>query len=192
MDLVKAEHENAKNNLQRAHRKNEDELRNLHEAKVKRLLYEIEEKKHEIEESNNRIKRSGKEGEAEVARLIKDNGALRNELKENDNRNRTRLEEVTAFYENQFGRERETGQAREDNQRQFYENEIELLNNIIAAKEEEIRRLLQINKELKRNEEERLQQVRDNNQDLKDKLDDVVKHYEREVELMKIKVANLY
>ena len=41
MDLVKTEQENAKNNLQRAHRKNEDELRNLHEAKVKRLLYEI-------------------------------------------------------------------------------------------------------------------------------------------------------
>ena len=64
MDLVKTEQENAKNNLQRAHRKNEDELRNLHEAKVKRLLYEIQEKKHEIEESNNRIKRSGKQGEA--------------------------------------------------------------------------------------------------------------------------------
>ena len=34
--------------------------------------------------------------------------------------------------------------------------------------------------------------MRDNNQDLKDKLDEVIKHYEREVELMKIKVANLY
>ena len=61
---------------------------------------------------------------------------MRNELKDNDNRNRTRIEEITSFYENQFAKERETSQAREDNQRQFYENEIELLNNIIAAKEE--------------------------------------------------------
>jgi len=39
-------------------------LRNLHEAKVKRLVYEIEEKKHEIEEAANRLKRTGKEGES--------------------------------------------------------------------------------------------------------------------------------
>jgi len=38
---VKAEHENVRNNLVRQHKKNEDELRNLHEAKVKRLTYEI-------------------------------------------------------------------------------------------------------------------------------------------------------
>ena len=65
----------------RQHRKNEDELKNLHEAKVKRLNYEVEEKKHEIEEGNNRIKRTGKEGESEVTRMINENGNLRNELK---------------------------------------------------------------------------------------------------------------
>ena len=89
--MVKTEYENVKNNLIRQHKKNEDELRNLHEAKVKRLTYEIEEKKHEIEEGNNRLKRSGKEGEAEIANLINENVNLRNELKENDNRNRTRI-----------------------------------------------------------------------------------------------------
>jgi len=62
LDLIKTENENVKNNLVRQHRKNEDELKNLHEAKVKRLTYEIEEKKHEIEEGNNRLKRTGKEG----------------------------------------------------------------------------------------------------------------------------------
>jgi chromosome segregation ATPase len=156
------------------------------------LLYEIEENKHEIEESNNRIKRSGKEGEAEITRLSKDNGALRNELKDNDNRNRTRIIELTSFYDNQFKVERETGEQRETNQRQFYEHEIEMLNNIIAAKEEEIKRLLKINKDLKRNEEDRLEAIRGNNQGLKDKLEEVVLHYEREVELMKIKLSHLY
>ena len=42
LDLVKTEYENVKNNLIRQHKKNEDELKNLHEAKVKRLTYEIE------------------------------------------------------------------------------------------------------------------------------------------------------
>lgn len=46
ISLIKAENENAKTNLQRAHRKKEDELHNLHETKVKRLTYEIEEKKN--------------------------------------------------------------------------------------------------------------------------------------------------
>jgi len=42
------------------------------------LSYEIEERKHEIEEGNNRLKRTGKEGEAELVRLGNDNGTLRN------------------------------------------------------------------------------------------------------------------
>ena len=78
IDLIKTENENVKNNLVRQHKKNEDELKNLHEAKVKRLNYEIEEKKHEIEEGNNRLKRTGKEGESEITRLINENGNLRN------------------------------------------------------------------------------------------------------------------
>ena len=120
LDLVKAEHENVRNNLVRQHKKNEDDLRNLHEAKVKRLLYEIEEKKHEIEEGNNRLRRTGKEAEAELARLTNDNAALRNELKDNDNRNRARVEDLTSFYDSQFGKERETSSQRESNQRAFY------------------------------------------------------------------------
>ncbi len=106
----------------------------MHEAKVKRLTYEIEEKKHEIEEGNNRLKRTGKEGESEIARLINDNSSLRNELKDNDNRNRTRIEELTAFYDNQFAQERETNQQRESNLRAYYDNDIAILRAIIAAK----------------------------------------------------------
>lgn len=45
LDLIKAENENTKNNLIRANKKSEDELRNLHDAKVKRLIYELEEKR---------------------------------------------------------------------------------------------------------------------------------------------------
>jgi hypothetical protein len=179
-------------NLLRQHKKNEDELRNLHEAKVKRLVYEIEEKKHEIEEGNNRLKRSGKEGEAEIARLINENGNLRNELKDNDNRNRTRVEELTAHYDAQFNQEREVSGQREANLRSFYENDIAILQAVIAAKEEETQRLLQIIKELKRSEEIRLQQIKENNYELKHKIEDIVKHYEREIELSKIKISQLY
>ena len=49
INLLKTENENAKNNMVRTHRKNEEELSNLHEAKVRRLTYEVEEKRHQIE-----------------------------------------------------------------------------------------------------------------------------------------------
>lgn len=78
MELIKTENDNAKNNLARQHRKNEDEMKNLHEAKVKRLVYEIEEKKNEIEEGSNRLKRTGKEGESQLANLINEKSSLRN------------------------------------------------------------------------------------------------------------------
>jgi hypothetical protein len=71
---------------------------------------------------------------------------LRNELKDNDNRNRTRIEELTAYYDSQFAQERETSQQRESNLRAYYDNDIAILRAIIAAKEEEIRRILEINK----------------------------------------------
>ena len=48
LDLIKTENENTKNNLLRNNKKREEELKNLHEAKVKRLNYELEEKKNEI------------------------------------------------------------------------------------------------------------------------------------------------
>lgn len=159
---------------------------------MKRLNYEIEEKKHEIEEGNNRLKRTGKEGEADVARLTNESGALRNELKENDNRNRVRIEELTAYYSNQFSKERETSSQREENLKNYYDNDIDILRAIIAAKEEEISRILEINKELKRSEEHRLELIKENNYELKNKIEDIIKHYEREIELNKIKIGQLY
>jgi hypothetical protein len=66
--------------------------------------------------------------------LINDNASLRNELKDNDNLNRTRVEELTAFYEQQFANERETNVQRENNLRQFYEDQITILQNVISAK----------------------------------------------------------
>lgn len=134
--MVKAEHENVRSNLIRQHKKNEDDLRNLHEAKLKRLTYEIEEKKHEIDDANNRLKRTGKEGEAEIARLINDNGALRNDIKDNDNRNRVRVEDLTSHYDSQFAQEREVNAQREANLRSFYEADISILQAVIAAKEQ--------------------------------------------------------
>lgn len=63
---------------------------------------------------------------------------------------------------------------------------------MIAAKEEEIQRILEINKDLKRNEETRLQQIKENNYELKNKIEDIIKHYEREIELSKVKISQLY
>lgn len=39
----------------------EEQLKNLHEAKLKRLNYELEEKKNEIEDLYAKSKRGGKE-----------------------------------------------------------------------------------------------------------------------------------
>lgn len=64
LELVRAENDNTKNNLIRANKKNEEELRNLHETKLKRLTYELEEKRTEIEELHGRSRKSGKENES--------------------------------------------------------------------------------------------------------------------------------
>jgi hypothetical protein len=61
ISMIKTENENAKNNLIRAHRKNEEELKNLHETKFKRLSYELEERKNEVDELSGRLKKTGKE-----------------------------------------------------------------------------------------------------------------------------------
>lgn len=60
LNMIKTENENAKNNLVRAHRKNEEELKNLHEAKLKRLSYELEERKNEVDELGGRLRKTGK------------------------------------------------------------------------------------------------------------------------------------
>lgn len=70
LELIKAENENTKNNLIRANKKSEDELRNLHDAKVKRLAYELEEKRTEIEDLHGKSKKGGKENEAELNNMI--------------------------------------------------------------------------------------------------------------------------
>jgi hypothetical protein len=74
----------------------------------------------------------------------------------------------------------------------LYDGEINSLKEIIAAKEEEIQRLLNLNADIKKNEEQRLDDIKNNNAELKKKIEDLIMHYEREVELMKIKVSQLY
>lgn len=60
LELIRTENENTKNNLIRANKKSEEELRNLHDAKVKRLTYELEEKRTEIEDLHGKAKKGGK------------------------------------------------------------------------------------------------------------------------------------
>lgn len=66
------------------------------------------------------------------------------------------------------------------------------LKTVITLKQAEIGRLLELNQRLRENEEARLQDIRANNGELKRKIEETVRHYEREVELMKIKVSQLY
>jgi len=100
-------------------------------------------------------------------------------MKDNDNRNRQRIEDLTCHYDNQFSKEREVNNQRESNLKAYYDNDLEILRAIIDAKEEEIKRILEINKDLKINEEKRLQMIKENNYELKHKIQDIVKHYER-------------
>lgn len=124
--------------------------------------------------------------------MIGEKSKLRVELKENDNRNRTRIEELTAFYEKQLEELRKNAAEKEKSMIAFYEIDIDSLKEVIKAKQAEIDRLVALNKELKANEETRLADIRANNAELKQKIEEIVKHYEREVELMKIKVSQLY
>ena len=52
--------------------------------------------------------------------------------------------------------------------------------------------MLDLNKFLRENEDARLNDIKDNNNELKNKVGEIIKHYEREVDLMKIKVSQLY
>ena len=192
LDLVRTENENTKNGLARNNKKKEEELRNLHEAKVKRLNYDLEEKKNEIEDLHAKAKRGGKENEGELNQLIADKTKLRIEMKENDNRNKNRLSDLTSYYEGLLEDMRQNSQEREKNLVSYYDTEVGTLKEVIAAKQEEIERLLNLNKELKENEEKRLADIRSNNDELKKKIEEVIAHYEREVELMKIKISQLY
>ena len=56
LELIKAENDNNIKNLTRTHRKNEEEMKGLYENKIRRLGYELEEKKSEVEECLSKIK----------------------------------------------------------------------------------------------------------------------------------------
>ena len=113
-------------------------MKNLHEAKVKRLNYELEEKKNEIEDLYGKSKRGGKENEAEVNQLVGEKTKLRIEMKDNDNKNRNRINELTKYYENLLEDLRQNSQDREKNLISYYDTEIGSLKEVIKAKEEEI------------------------------------------------------
>jgi len=66
------------------------------------LNYELEEKRTEIEDLHGKIKRSGKENESELSNIFGEKQKLRTEIKENDVRNKARVQELTAFYEKQI------------------------------------------------------------------------------------------
>ena len=66
------------------------------------MAYELEEKRTEIEDLHGKMKRGGKENEAELSNMVGEKNKLRLELKENENRNRARIQELTAFYEKQL------------------------------------------------------------------------------------------
>jgi hypothetical protein len=79
---LKAENDNNVRNLTRTHKKNEEDMKALYENKIRRLGYDLEEKKAELEESHARLKKTGKEGELEIARLLEDKDRLRLDLKQ--------------------------------------------------------------------------------------------------------------
>ncbi len=155
-------------------------------------MYELEEKRTEIEDLHGKSKKGGKENEAELANMIGEKNKLRLELKENDNRNRVRIEELTAFYEKQLDELRKNAADKEKSLIAFYDADIDSLKEIIKAKQAEIERLVALNRDIKVNEEKRLADMKANNAELKQKIEEIVKHYEREVELMKIKISQLY
>ena len=192
LDLIRTENENTKNSLNRNNKKKEEELMSINEAKVKRLNIELEEKKNEIEDLHGKVKKGGKENEGELNQLVAEKTKLRIEMKENDSRNKNRQAELTSYYEGLLEDTRQNNKEREKNLVSYYETEVGSLKEVIAAKQDEIERLLTLNKELKENEEKRLGDIRSNNDELKKKIDEVIKHYEREVELMKIKISQLY
>lgn len=49
----------------------------MHETKLKRLSYELEERKNEVDELGGRLKKTGKENENEFNRLVGEKGKMR-------------------------------------------------------------------------------------------------------------------
>jgi hypothetical protein len=52
-------------------------LKNLHETKLKRLSYELEERKTEVDELSGRLRKTGKENENDLNRLVGEKGKMR-------------------------------------------------------------------------------------------------------------------
>ena len=78
---------------------------------------------------------------------------------------------MTNFYEKQLEELRKNNDDKEKSLIAYYTADIDSLKAIIAAKQEEIARLLDLNKNLKINEEHRLKDIRANNSELKAKIE---------------------
>lgn len=167
-------------------------MKGLYENKIRRLGYELEEKKSEVEECLSKIKKTGKEGELEMVRLLEDKGRLRLDIKEEEVRHQEEVAGLSQFYENQIDAERDAALSKETNIKQLLEGELDRLRRIIEAKQKEIEAILLHSKGLKDNDNVRINSLIDLNRELKEKLAEIVLHYEREIELLKIKVGRLY
>jgi len=73
-------------------------MKGLYENKIRRLGYELEEKKSEVEECLSKIKKTGKEGELEMVRLIEDKDRLRLDIRQEGVRHQEEVTDLTRFY----------------------------------------------------------------------------------------------
>jgi len=102
--------------------------------------------------------------------MVNEKSKLRQEMKQSQNDNRQRIADLTQFFETQIVQMRENNTNRENNLIKLYDGEINSLKEIIEAKEEEIQRLLVLNSDIKKNEEQRLEDIKSNNAELKKKI----------------------
>ena len=70
--------------------------------------------------------------------MVGEKNKLRVEIKDNDNRNRQRIQDLTAFYEKQLSDLRSNAEEKERNLIAYYQVDIESLKAVIAAKQSEI------------------------------------------------------
>ena len=128
-------------------------MKNLYENKIRRLGYEIEEKKNEIEENLSKFRRSGKESDQEIALLIEDKSQLRRELKDLDTLRLKQLEDLTNFYDHEIKNLKDNAEAKEGNSNKLLEDEVDRLRKIIESKQVENTYLMNQIRTLKENEE---------------------------------------